>query len=216
MCNFELGKMEINNENKTLKEFGLMQTEWIRLPINCLTSDLPVLMIGAPVTGFGNSEYLAIVRQIVQSLLIGLDTSSANFEIKKMDSGKPFIFLDNGKAIPISISHTDASVLVAMRSSGEVGVDVENINRMISEGLIQRIRNEKDVLLSDIDTLRLWTIKESFLKMTGSGLRTNMNKVCIREVGTHFFEAEHENVSASVVSFEYNGKWISVCWNSSN
>jgi len=131
--------------------------------------------------------------------------------LTKMDSGKPYI-MQGEKCLGYSISHTANSYLIAINKDGEIGVDIEKIGRNIHPKLRSRIINEKEQHDDSIGTLQLWTIKEAVLKLTGTGLRTNMNKVTVNRIDEINFQVHHDNKEISIVSLNANGFWISVAW----
>ena len=85
------------------------------------------------------------------------------------ESGQPTI--QNGH---ISISHTEGYAACAIARE-PVGIDVER-GHTFSKAAAKRILSPQEELMSDstnADELlsRIWTVKESFLKMTGRGYR---------------------------------------------
>lgn len=131
--------------------------------------------------------------------------------ILKLKSGKPFIKLGK-KHLGYSLSHTADSYLVAINKNGEIGVDLERTDREVHPKLRQRILNDLEPQDDSISTLQLWTIKEAVLKLTGTGLRTNMNRVIVHRVDEINFKVHHDNKEISIVSLNSDGFWISVAW----
>ncbi|MDE5948991.1 MAG: 4'-phosphopantetheinyl transferase superfamily protein [Prevotella sp.] len=95
------------------------------------------------------------------------------------DGGKPFIA--GRRDICFSMSHCRCGVACAV-SDRPVGIDIETI-RPYRRELAERVMNteEMDVITSsphpEIEFIRLWTMKESFLKMTGEGIRSDLKLV---------------------------------------
>lgn len=131
--------------------------------------------------------------------------------IDKKESGKPFVSLGS-RSIGYSLSHTKNRYLLAVNQMGEIGVDIEKFDRRIHPGLRPRITNSSEFTEDTIGTLQLWTIKEAVLKLTGTGLRTNMNRVCVERVDEINFKVHHDNKDISIVSLNTDGFWISVAW----
>lgn len=131
--------------------------------------------------------------------------------LEKLQSGKPFISMGENY-LGYSISHTANSYLLAINKKGEIGVDIENMGRSIHPKLRSRIISELESQDDSINTLQLWTIKEAVLKLTGTGLRTNMNKVVVHRVDEINFKVHHDNKEISIVSLSADGFWISVAW----
>ncbi len=87
-------------------------------------------------------------------------------------NGKPN--LKNTKNIHFNISHSGLVAMCAV-NSGPVGVDVEMV-RPFSDGVMRRIMSaeEREALASaqyrDKLFFKIWTLKEAYLKFTGSGI----------------------------------------------
>lgn len=100
-------------------------------------------------------------------------------EITREKKGKPF-FAEYPQ-IQFNISHSDGRVVCAL---GQIplGIDVEYV-RGVSDRLINRALtdSERSWLERSRDKqsafIRLWNLKESFLKATGEGLRTELRAV---------------------------------------
>ncbi len=134
-----------------------------------------------------------------------------NLVANKMKSGKPYLSVDQ-KYFGYSVSHTDNCYLLGINEQGEIGVDVERSNRKIHPNLRSRICHERDEWDQSTCTLQVWTIKEAVLKLIGTGLRLNMNKIVVERLDEINFQVHHDNKEISVVSLEYNGYWVSVAW----
>ena len=152
---------------------------------------------------------------LVSSFLEDSKNEFPAYQYKKLSNGKPYLQVDNS-TIGLSISHTFEYILVGINKNGEIGIDVEKKDRKIHPKLSERIKNQGDHFLQDISTLRIWTIKESILKLTGSGLRTNMSNIEIHQKSNTLFDVIHNNYSICIVSFEMSGCWVSVAWTKKN
>lgn len=86
--------------------------------------------------------------------------------------GKPYL---EGNALQFSLSHTQGAVCAAF-SDEEVGVDIERRDRRVSERVCERVlgENEKPLVRSSEDLLRLWVQKEAFLKRLGTGIADDL------------------------------------------
>lgn len=97
------------------------------------------------------------------------DLHDINFKYNQY--GKPF-FRDDLK---FSITHTANHVFIAL-SDTEIGIDAEAVRNNINKNLLSRTMTEAEsekLLKSDnfsIDFLKIWTVKEAYFKMTGTGL----------------------------------------------
>jgi 4'-phosphopantetheinyl transferase len=93
--------------------------------------------------------------------------------------GKPFVIAPQPLVRPFNVAHTDGMVLFADCPSGSVGVDVERISRRTDVALAERYfaKPEVEYVMDHFDAdmklrafLRVWTLKESFIKAIGTGL----------------------------------------------
>lgn len=93
--------------------------------------------------------------------------------------GKPFVIEPKPLVRPFNIAHTDAMVLFASCPAGNIGVDVERISRRTDVALAERYfaKPEVEYVMDQADAdaklrafLRVWTLKESFIKAIGTGL----------------------------------------------
>lgn len=102
---------------------------------------------------------------------------SFDFHISVEEKGKPFFTYNNN--IHFSISNTIDFVAIAI-SNRKVGIDIES-TRKYKENLVKRYfhPNEYTFIQSfpleqrDRIFTRLWTIKEAYVKMTGTGIANN-------------------------------------------
>jgi len=93
--------------------------------------------------------------------------------------GKPYVVAPEPVMRPFNVAHTDSMVLFTHTPSGCIGVDVERISRKTDVALAERYfaKPEVQYVLDHIDPekqlqafLRVWTLKESFIKAIGTGL----------------------------------------------
>ena len=121
----------------------------------------------------------------------------------------------NGREISVSFSHTSKALSAAISEQFFVGCDMESVSRNVSPGLIKRIKEkeESNVLYSEIEPIRIWTLKESALKMIGTGLRRPMNSIRIEQLEPDLFSVEFFNKKRSkICSFKYQEHWITICY----
>ena len=119
-------------------------------------------------------------------------------------NGKPGL-----KELPIffNISHCSGMAALAL-SDVPVGVDVET-TRSVTDSLIRRTLSpwEQEYVVGQdriARFLELWTLKESFIKMTGEGLRTSMNTVQFQFMDKE--DMDKENVDMVDMGSEEFGK----------
>jgi 4'-phosphopantetheinyl transferase len=88
-------------------------------------------------------------------------------------------YLENGPYF--SISHCKQGIAVAV-SETPIGIDIEAI-RPFNEGLMRKTMNseEQTYILSslnpEIEFIRLWTQKEAYVKMQGTGIISDMHQI---------------------------------------
>lgn len=123
-------------------------------------------------------------RTLLKQALINeckVEFSEDMIEVK--ENGKPVL---KGLPICFNISHCKGMVVCAL-SDCPVGVDVEK-ERRISKSLVRKTCNdwEKSYILNHDyikSFLELWTLKESWMKMTGVGMRIPFDTVNFRFLG---------------------------------
>lgn len=95
------------------------------------------------------------------------------------EHGKPFI--QGHPDIHFNFSHCRVAVLCAV-SDHPVGVDVESL-REYHDSLVRYTMNEEEVQQIEqapdpkIEFIRLWTMKEAVLKLSGEGITNNIKNV---------------------------------------
>ena len=109
----------------------------------------------------------------------------ADWSIGETRGGKPTLELCS-EAIGFSISHTEGLVAVLLSSNRSCGVDVELLSRQIdvqklaqrSCSLVERKwLNRHDLNDQSVAFLKLWTLKEAYLKATGIGISVPLNQL---------------------------------------
>ena len=94
-------------------------------------------------------------------------------EIAVTERGKPYFAAE---ALEFSISHTPRHVFCAL-SDRPVGVDAEELDRVVRPELAKRILSENEKVRyaaaedKNLALLSLWVLKEACAKCTGEGLR---------------------------------------------
>ena len=76
-----------------------------------------------------------------------------------------------------NLSHSNDYYAFAI-SKEEVGIDIEKVRDDVNINLIKRISNSKDEIK---DVIKMWTIKESYLKYLGTGINTNFKDILINK-----------------------------------
>ena len=98
--------------------------------------------------------------------------------------GKPFIAARPD--IHFSLSHCPKAALCAL-SDRPVGADIERIATVRPSLVAYTMNDDEQRQISlaarpDIEFMRLWTMKESLLKLTGEGIRSSLKDV-LKDVG---------------------------------
>lgn len=107
--------------------------------------------------------------------------------------GKPYVAEPEEAKRPFNIAHTDGLVLCGIGSQPHdlVGVDVEGLDRRTDPDLADRyfsrpevkyLRGHRGDSARRTAFLRIWTLKESFIKAIGTGLQTPLADFAFEEI----------------------------------
>ena len=134
-------------------------------------------------------------------------------EILKDKMGKPYL---EGNPLHFNVSHSGEYLAIAI-SKYPVGIDIQE-PKLIKDGMFRKVvQPEEECLIGENrqkDFLRLWTLKESFVKAEGKGLR-----IALKD---YYFEKENDeylvNYGGQKMPWTFNieetlvdGYFISVC-----
>ena len=134
-------------------------------------------------------------------------------EILRDEMGKPY-FAEG--TLQFNVSHSEEYLAIAI-SKQPVGIDIQG-PKNIRDGMFKKVVQPAEAELigeeRERDFLRLWTLKESFVKAEGKGLRIPMKD--------YYFEREKDryfvNYGGQRMSWTFNieetlvaGYFISVC-----
>lgn len=122
-------------------------------------------------------------RGMARKLLAGEKVAPQSIRFATEVHGKPFVVHPESAQQPFNVSHTDGLVLCGIGSPEQalVGVDVERVGRRTDPGLADRFFSPPEIdYLNRLPSgdgrrnafLRIWTLKESFIKAIGTGLQT--------------------------------------------
>ncbi|WP_114391480.1 4'-phosphopantetheinyl transferase family protein [Notoacmeibacter marinus] len=133
------------------------------------------------------------VRIILASYL-GCDPGGIRFARGRR--GKPFISYPTDTRLYFNMSRSGASVLVAV-SNGMIGADAERCAGapleiapdIFNSNELEKLNASGSAEIECAFTA-LWTVKESYLKLSGSGLGVDLTKVRTRNVRSSFWEVE--------------------------
>lgn len=165
--------------------------------------------------GFQNSkrksEYLAS-RLLLKDMAGHWLKSDGKLSVLKDELGQPYGML-NGEQYYLSIAHTSDAIFGGITRDYPIGIDLEPLNRNLPESLADRITHPNEGQeIKDIPTLRLWTIKEAFIKLLGQGLRLNMNEVEVSFNDGFYFAKSDNEKNAQICSFQSENNWMAIAY----
>ena len=138
-----------------------------------------------------------------------VDGTSKN--IQKGKHGKPY--LQGMEQYQYNISNTDGMVVCAL-SDVDVGVDVEKI-KPFREVILKKCASPQETayIMETEDTKQerffcVWTLKESYIKMTGEGMRIPLQEVEFRFPG---YEEVRCTKAGNFYQMRQGTYWLSVC-----
>lgn len=144
---------------------------------------------------------------------IDINIDIKNIKIAYTKNQKPYIEDQKYKDIKFNISHSqDKAILVT--SQEEVGCDIEKIHD-IDLNLAKRFytNEEYKLILSNNDIekqkkifYKMWTLKESYLKLTGKGIIAGLDSVDFSEVDYNYIFLENKTKNNKIFSFVQNGE----------
>lgn len=99
------------------------------------------------------------------------------------DHGVPVVLSEHpGPPPQVSLSRAPGVVVVAVSSRHRVGVDIERLDATWPDGTAGAVLHPGEQASSATELTRLWVRKESVLKATGQGLRTDPSAVLLGEL----------------------------------
>ena len=119
------------------------------------------------------------IRSLLSSYLLKYvlkDNNVDNYNIIVNEFGKPYL---EGNKFYFNISHSHDFVVCAI-SNKEVGIDIEKV-RPVNELVLNKCftNEEKDFVKNEQDFIKVWTLKESYIKHIGTGLKTKLNSFSV-------------------------------------
>lgn len=124
--------------------------------------------------------------------------------------GKPFLQNKRGEKAYISLSHSGDFVVCAI-SDMAVGADVEKIRKVNLKTTEKFSENEKEYILSqecpETAFFRIWTLKESYLKAIGKGIRQRLNSFETVDLQGHLRHCD----GLGFFEIKIPGHYVSVC-----
>ena len=121
-------------------------------------------------------------------------------------NGKPFLW--GHPDIHFNMSHCRHAVAVAI-DSHPVGIDVESIGRH-NDALIRYAMSDEECrqishsARPDIEFTRLWTMKESLLKLTGQGIRDDLHHILDSQDDYLFTTQVHDRYVCTLCQYRFS------------
>ncbi len=116
------------------------------------------------------------------------DFPPAEYKIGRTKRGKPFF---EGIPLKLSISHSGRWWVLAL-AYDEIGVDVQEMRAVRYEALARRFFHPQEVNELEKsgfdDFYRIWTRKESYVKLTGAGIDAHFREFSVFTVSAAFQE----------------------------
>jgi len=123
---------------------------------------------------------------MARRLLGGPQVDELSIEFQQLQHGKPSVVGPQAARQPFNVAHTEGMVLCGVAEQEDddtlvVGVDVERLERRTSPEIADRYFAQPEIeFLQSLPSLedrqamflRIWTLKESFIKAIGTGLYT--------------------------------------------
>lgn len=130
-----------------------------------------------------------MARQLLSRDAIEPDAIRFDFQ----PQGKPYVAGPDAAKQPFNVAHTDGLVMCGIGAADDslLGVDVERVgrrtdpalaDRFFSEPEIRFLRGRRDEQTRRNAFLRIWTLKESFIKAIGTGLQTPLADFAFVEI----------------------------------
>lgn len=134
-------------------------------------------------------------------------------EILRDEMGKPY-FKD--ASLHFNVSHSGEYLAIAV-SDSTVGIDIQE-PKSIKDGMYRKVVQPEEAMLigedRQNDFLRLWTLKESFVKAEGKGLRISLKDYYFKYENEQYFVIYHGQKMPWTFNIEetlVGGYFISVC-----
>lgn len=131
-----------------------------------------------------------------------------------LEGGAPVI---EGIPNPVSITHSGkyAAAAISLNPDISLGIDIERIRSFDNRDSFLRVAFPEDESirasdLSDKDIIRMWTLKESFLKILGLGFAENLRNVRILQDCFIYKGSRVDSLKRDIT--EFDGHILSTVW----
>lgn len=167
------------------------------------------------------AERFMFERSLTRRLIAeSLDVSPKSLEFERLENGKPQL-VESG-LLHFNISHCKDLFVIGVSREFELGVDIERAERSNNlDRIAQHYFSDEEVSFLNSDSKKielrftqLWTVKESIIKLRGSGISKTLLKNATRVKGDAI-EPNREWLKAEVqcCSFERDNHFLSVACN---
>ena len=207
----------MSNQFSEIKELLPLKAEFSLSKIAFVSSEAIERLSDAERREFEQCKSHKRQREFVSSRIILKEMSrkmgaGQDFEIQKDELGQPVGKTENQRFF-VSIAHTDELVFCGISADQPIGIDLEPEGRSVPSNLEQRIAHPTEQDLTEtIPAIRLWTIKEAYIKLRGRGLRMNMNEVHIEQETEQIFTKINNDKRAKICSFRSKENWLAVAY----
>lgn len=127
--------------------------------------------------------------------------------------GKPVVMEPEEAKLPFNVAHTDGLVMCGIgdRNHELIGVDVERLDRQTDPEIADRYFSKPELQFLNTHRcptakrnafLRIWTLKESFIKALGTGLQTPLADFAFEEI-----ESDTPSIRMLNPKLESNTTW---------
>lgn len=151
-------------------------------------------------------------RGMAKRLLCGDSADPQSVCFAAETHGKLYVTEPDVAKRPFNISHTDGLVMcgVGDQAHAAVGVDIERLDRRTDPGLADRYFSAPEVrylqrFQGDQERrsmfLRIWTLKESFIKAIGTGLQTPLADFAFEQI-------ESSSPTIKMLNPKLESEWI--------
>lgn len=134
-----------------------------------------------------------IGRGMARKLLGGDAVTPESIRFDLETYGKPFVVAPESAKQSFNVAHTDGLVLCGITEVPQtlLGIDVERLHRRTDPALAERyfslpeieyLRSKSDPDQHQEAFLRVWTLKESFIKAIGTGLQTPLADFAFEDI----------------------------------
>lgn len=143
-------------------------------------------------------------EKIASLVLLKKIFSLQNLDFSYGDLGKPYLKNSN---FFFNVSHTK-DALVIVKGEKELGIDIEKERNIDSRKLDLLNKKVSTKALNSSEFLKEWTIKESYLKLLGLGIGTNLKNINIDYENKKVFLKGYKE--AFFETFSYHDNIISI------